>query len=101
VSRGHELSQDDTAAQQNRWKKWAKYVGGVVVGVIVIAGTVAVTLVLTRKSAQRENLIAFLRGQGDGLKQGGWLDGWTAAEEWYAEHGVEELLEALAEESYA
>lgn len=90
---------DDTP-HGKRWRKTATYVGSVVVGVVVVAGAaVAVTLAVTKREAQRENLIAFLRGQADGLRQGGWLDGWLAAEEWYAEHGVEELVEALALEA--
>lgn len=86
---------DDSAARANRWKTRAKYVGG---GTVIAGAAVAVTLVATHSEAQRENLIAYLRGQVEGLKQGGWLDGWTAAEEWYAEHGVQELVEALAQE---
>ena len=88
-----------SGAQQKRWKKNARHVGGVIVGGVVIAVTaVTVTLAATRSEAQRESLIAYLRGQVDGLKQGGWLDGWTAAEQWYAERSIEELAEALAQE---
>jgi len=62
---------DYTPAQEKRWKKSAKYVCGVLVGVVVVGAAVAVTLAATRSEAQRENLIAYLRGQADGLKQGG------------------------------
>lgn len=86
-------------ARKTRWKRCAMYSGWVTVGGAVVAGAaVGVTLAASRGEAQRENLIAYLRGQVDGLKQGGWLDGWAAAEQWYAEHGVEELVEALAYE---
>lgn len=82
-------------ARPTRWKRTAKQVAG---GVAIAGAAVAVTLVATRREAQRQNLIAFLRGQVDGLKQGGWLDGWTAAEEWYAELGLGDLAEALAQQ---
>lgn len=67
-----------------RWKASVNAVGPVTLGGIALVGaTVAVTFAATQREAQRENLVAYLRGQVDGLKQGGWLDGWTAAEDWY------------------
>jgi hypothetical protein len=77
-------------------KKCWKKVAGVVVGGFAIAGTaVVVTLAATHKSAQRENLLAYVRGYRDSLSQeGGWADGWVAAEQYYTEHGIEELIAA-------
>ncbi len=83
-------------AKPKRWKRTAKQVAG---GAAIAGAAVAVTLAATRSEAQRQNLIAYLRGQVDGLKQGGWLDGWIAAEEWYAELGLGDLVEALAQEA--
>lgn len=76
---------DDTPAQEKRWKKRAKYVCGGVAGVTLVVGvTVVVTLAATHGQARRENLIAYMRGLNEGWEAGGWIDGWTAAEEWYA-----------------
>ena len=86
--------------EEKCWGKRATYVCLGVVAVAVVAGVaVAVTLAATRSSARRENLIAYLNGQADGSNAGGWLDGWTAAEAHYAEHGIAELIEELARES--
>lgn len=79
--------ENNNAAPKDRWKT-AKIIGW---GVLTVGVSVAATLAATRSSAQRENFIAYLRGQVDGLRQGGFLDGWTAAEEWYAVNGFEHL----------
>ena len=76
-----------------RWKRRVKYVGG---GTLIAGLAVGLTLAATHRQAQQQNLIAYLRGHVDGLKHGGWLEGWRAAEAWYAENGIEELVGALA-----
>ena len=60
---------DDTAAQENRWKKWAKYAGVVVSQTAVVVATAAVMHALDKSKAQSENEIALLRGQLVGLRE--------------------------------
>ncbi len=59
------------------WKKAVLVVGGLTV---VVAGTVAVTLLATHKSAVTENPIAYVNGLVEGYSNGfvdGWTEGWA------------------------
>lgn len=81
------MSDNDREPQRGRfsWKKAVVVVGGLTV---VVAGTVAVTLLATHKSAVTENAIAFVNGIVEGYSKGfadghstgvvkGAVDGWA------------------------